>query len=249
MNDALVIVTGAGRSGTSAVARLLHEAGITMGSHLLGATESNPTGYYEERAVAALNDRILAACGLDRWFGEATRAEMLAAAEAHGDEMARLAAAAGGGWKDPRFCWTLEAWLPHLRSAPRVVVCLRNPIAAVESTLRRYGQVGDEARRWVASHWSRQYERLLEVLDDHALAACCVDYDELAERPEAAVERLAAFVGRPLDPALIDASLRRERPTPVPPEFSVLYERVRALAGSRARPRQSPSVLGYRFAE
>ena len=70
----MFIITGCGRSGTSAVAKLLHTAGISVGRDLIrGRTTSNADGYFEERAVIAVNDAILAAAGLHAWFSTATR--------------------------------------------------------------------------------------------------------------------------------------------------------------------------------
>jgi hypothetical protein len=225
----LTIVTGAGRSGTSAVAQVLHEAGLSMGSDLHDATEFNPTGYYEDRWVTHVNDGIIAACGLDHWFRRASREQVLAAAEPYRAEMGRIAAEAEGGWKDPRFCWTLEAWLPHLEPPPKLIVCLRSPSAVVDSTLRRYGQTSDTARRHVAVLWSRQYRRLLEVIRDHQLESLCVEYDALVGDPEATVERLSRFVGRRLDPAAVDRSLRHEAAA-VPRHHRAVYRAVQALS-------------------
>ena len=58
-----VIVTGAGRSGTSAVARVLHESGVPMGRELAAPSSINPRGFYEDRDVLALNERILRELG------------------------------------------------------------------------------------------------------------------------------------------------------------------------------------------
>src|SRR3990170_5460572 len=143
--------------------------------------------------------------------------------------MARLAGEAEGGWKDPRFSWTLEAWLPELPAPPRLIVCLRSPRAVVDSTVRRYGQTSAYARRHVAFQWSRQYLRLLEVIRDYALEALCVEYDALVGEPEATVARLSQFVGQPLDPAAIDRTLRHEEAA-VPRYHASVYRQVRALS-------------------
>lgn len=225
----LIIVTGAGRSGTSAVAQVLHEAGLSMGHDLHEPTEFNPTGYYEDRWITQVNDGILAAAGLKGWFRRASRERVLAAAEPYRGEMARIASEAGGGWKDPRFCWTLEAWLPQLERPPKLIVCLRSPRAVVDSTVRKYGQTSATARRHVAVHWSRQYRRLLEVIRDYELAALCVEYDALVADPAATVERLSRFVGRPLDAAAVDRSLRHEAAA-VPKHHRAVYRAVRALS-------------------
>ena len=65
----MFIVAGSGRSGTSAVTRMLHEAGLTAGHDLIEADDSNAEGYFEERAVVQMNDAILRESGLLKWFG------------------------------------------------------------------------------------------------------------------------------------------------------------------------------------
>jgi hypothetical protein len=221
-------VSGPGRSGTSAVARVLHESGVHMGDDLRPPSEFNRAGFYEPGAVCDLNDAIMADLrmeGLKRWPWRAT---VLAAAERNAGEMARLAAGAAGGWKDPRFCFTLEAWLPHLPRRPKLVVCLRSPEAYFHSVVSIYGLA---TREVVERSWVRQLRRLLEVVRDYRLEATCVEYDALVSRPREAVAALAAFVGWPLDARYVEAELRQFA-QPVPARFERLYREVRSLGAA-----------------
>src|SRR4051794_38105877 len=143
----MFLITGSGRSGTSAVAKLLHHAGLSAGHDLIEADESNADGYFEERPVIKLNDCILRDTRLNERFATASREQVVAAAVPYSDEMRELAARATPAWKDPRFCWTLEAWLPFLPDPPRMVVCLRSPQEVVASTMRYYGLVDRESVR------------------------------------------------------------------------------------------------------
>ncbi len=233
-----IIVTGAGRSGTSAVARVLHESGARMGSDLAEPSDANPDGFYEDWGALWLNERLLRDVGMgDRWRSERwpSRATVLAAAQRYRDEMAALVADATDGWKDPRFALTLEAWLPLLSSKPKVVVCLRSPEAYAESVVRVYGLVDRAAAE---RQWARHYRRLLEVIRDYRLEAICIEYDALVEQPEETVAELAAFVGRPLRAEYVDAPLRRHVRA-VPERYRPLYERVLGLGpeGQRSRVR------------
>ena len=47
----MFLITGSGRSGTSAVAQLLHEAGLSVGHDLIAPDEHNMQGYFEERKI------------------------------------------------------------------------------------------------------------------------------------------------------------------------------------------------------
>src|SRR5262245_11985949 len=137
----MFIVTGSGRSGTSAVAKLLHDAGLSAGHDLIAADEGNAEGYYEERGLIELNQHILNDCRLGERFATATRAEVLAAAEEWLEPMREVVAGATPAWKDPRFSWTLEAWLPLLPEPPKIIVCLRSPSEVVASVMHYYGLV------------------------------------------------------------------------------------------------------------
>jgi hypothetical protein len=224
----MFLICGSGRSGTSAVARLLHEAGITMGRDLIEADESNAEGYFEERAVIELDDVILRDAGLGPWFATASREVVLESARQHGEAMQALAAEATPGWKDPRFSWTLEAWLEVLPERPRLIICLRSPAEVVASTLRYYGLEGDEATRAVEHTWRCEYERLLEVIDAYSLDAICIEYAQLISDPDAAIAPLAGFVGRELDAAGVRRDLKHHA-APVQRKFAKLYKRVAAL--------------------
>lgn len=222
-----IIVTGAGRSGTSAVARTLHESGLSMGQDFGPPSEFNPVGFYEELAVRELNDRIMADCGmtgLERW---PRRSTVLATGQQYGQLMDDLVAASSAeGWKDPRFCLTLEAWLPHLPARPKVVACLRSPEAFVHSAISIFGlSARDVLERW----WANHLRRILDVIQDYDLAATCVVYEDLVQRPEATVGELSSFIGHPLDAAYVEPALQHFAQR-VPQRYQALYEEVRALS-------------------
>jgi hypothetical protein len=224
-----IIVTGAGRSGTSAVARVLHESGLSMGNRLAAATEANQEGFYEDLDVVDLNERVLAALGMtDPWRRERwpLRAGVAVIGRAFQQEMAELALAARAGWKDPRFSITLEAWLPALPFRPRLVVCLRSPEAYAHSVTQIFGIV---SRERAMREWARHYRRLLDVIRDYRLDATCVEYDALVEEPAATVQALSAFAGVPLEPRYVERRLRRQR-APVPERYRHLYDRVLQLS-------------------
>lgn len=232
----MILVTGCGRSGTSAVAQILHNSGISVGRDLIPPDEGNAEGYFEERAIVEMNDRILLAAGIQHWFAEPSRAEIIAAAEPHLDTMRELAAEATPAWKDPRFSWTLEAWNSVLSEPPRLIVCLRSPGEVVASTLRYYGLDGEEATRAAQHVWRAEYERLLAIIASLRLEATCVEYAALQSSPAKSVARLERFVGRPLVADTLRPSLKHHNAA-VAPEFGELYARVKALGAAPARRR------------
>ncbi len=233
-----IIVTGPGRSGTSAVARVLHESGVCMGEDLRPSSEYNPVGFYEEAPVVDLNDGILLELGMERLERWPSRSTVCAVGEGYADQMRELVARTPAqGWKDPRFSTTLEAWLPYLPRRPKIVICLRSPDAYLHSVVRIYGLVD---RAVIERSWQWQLRRLLDVVRDYRLAATCVEYDALVQQPEETVAALSSFVGRELDPRYVEGKLRRHV-QPVSPRFASLYRRVRALGGVQPATAQATS--------
>ena len=231
----MFLITGSGRSGTSAVAQLLHEAGLSVGNDLIEPDEHNAEGYFEERMLIMINDAILKAAGVGEWFTTATREQIREAAIEYADHMRDLVNAATPAWKDPRLSWTLEPWLEMLRERPRIIVCLRSPAEVVASTLAYYSQGGDDAENAVKHVWRTQYERLLEVIGEFKLDAMCVEYAALHADPERAVEPLVGFAGRALDVRTVRRDLRHHT-LAVPPDLVELYERVRGLGPAVVEP-------------
>ena len=201
-----------------------------MGTEFDPPSEANATGFYEDRAVRSVNKGILAelelsrvASRLPRW---PWRAAVLAVARRYRKQMAGLVTEASGGWKDPLFSHTLEAWLPHLSQPPKVVVCLRSPEAQLHSVVSRFGLSAD--RRTLERRWANDLQRLLEVIRAYRLEATCVDYDDLVEYPAETVAALSSFAGYPLDAKYVETRLRHHK-FGVPSRHAELYEQARAL--------------------
>ncbi|MEX2158806.1 MAG: sulfotransferase [Dehalococcoidia bacterium] len=234
-----IIVTGTGRSGTSAVATVLHESGISMGTTFDAASKHNARGFYEDLHALEINERIFADAGLAdlRLAPELpSRETFLAAAEPYADEMRRVAAMGARGWKDPRFCFTLEAWMRALDARPQVIACLRGPEAYLHSVMMVVGLIErDVAEAW----WTRHLERLLEVIEAYELDAHCVDYDALLADPARTVDALSRFAGQPLDASYVDPSLRSHA-YPLARSHRALYRRVLALGANGDAPVLDP---------
>src|SRR5262249_1740037 len=58
-----IVVLGMHRSGTSALAGMLHHLGVALGDELMPATADNPRGYWEHRDIVAINDRLMTELG------------------------------------------------------------------------------------------------------------------------------------------------------------------------------------------
>jgi hypothetical protein len=132
------LVLGVGRSGTSAVARALHEeGGVVMGIELDDQpSRQHPRGSYEDLEVRRLHKAYLE--------GEIHRTSF----EGRLDTMVAMRAVRSVPWgvKEPRMCLVARTWFERLPEA-RVVVCERDFPAVLASWDRLYGGSSAEHRR------------------------------------------------------------------------------------------------------
>jgi hypothetical protein len=142
-----VVVLGMGRSGTSATASMFARAGFFAGreDELLGATDANPLGYYENLGLVMFNHGVLEQLG-GTWFDPPAVDRQLTAGELLrtlvSTELARIVAAASGApvvIKDPRIGVLLPIWGPALSERLHPVLVVRDPIEVALSLRRRDG--------------------------------------------------------------------------------------------------------------
>lgn len=205
-----LIVLGMHRSGTSAIARQLHRAGLYVGqaAELLAPQADNPGGFWERRDVLDLNDEILAEAG-GSWYSPP--ASCPAATGSQREKIAAILASldASSPWviKDPRLILTWGAWAPLARGTRQLLV-FREPLAVAQSLQRRHGfplALGLDLWEW----YNR---RALSLLDPDAFI---VSYDWLVEAPEVRVEQFLDELQQRAGMEQLDtrcASLLTERP-------------------------------------
>lgn len=144
----VVVVLGAHRSGTSALARVLGLVGCGLPTRIVPANRSNPSGHWEPGTVVALNDRLLATAGStwDGWtridpisFGDPDRRLIeegrTALARDFGNEAVLVL-------KDPRLCRLLPFWLHVFETISVEVVAIlpvRHPSEVAASLQARDG--------------------------------------------------------------------------------------------------------------
>lgn len=224
-----VVVTGAGRSGTSVVAGLLADAGLDPGRDLIPASPANPTGYFESAAVNRLNDELLLP-HLPRslvpvphrlaWLAALPAPVATPAGAAQRERMRALLPRRPFCLKDPRLSYTLGAWRTELPPGTVFVCVFRDPARVAESVVRDArrnpdyyaGYAPSPVGVWAA--WKCMYRA---ILDHHSRSGAWafIDADALlASRDTGALARIA---GRDVPAARIDASLNRSEPATRPP--------------------------------
>lgn len=150
----VIAIAGMHRSGTSDLARRLHESGaVYMGKEFIAPASDNPRGFYEDKMFKEMNERILKEAGGD-WrnppphdeivhVGHLLKKDMIAVyreAEAN----AKAAGAEAWGWKDPRNCLTMDTW-KYAGNIDQVIVVKRNAPAVINSLIKRNGMKTSEA--------------------------------------------------------------------------------------------------------
>ena len=211
-----VAVVGFHRSGTSLVARLLNLLGVRLGAEedLLPAHPTdNPRGYWEPRWANELNDEILEACGSswltpyglpDDWRDTPAVAPLADRLRRELD--AHLSGEGPWGWKDPRTSLTLPLWQEAVDGELRHVLCVRSPIDAVASALRR-GIGGVDLQTWAALWVDYTGSALRHTEGRERLI---VLYEDVLADPVQEGRRLAAFVGAEPPTPEVEQILRDE---------------------------------------
>ncbi len=182
-----VVVLGAGRSGTSAVTRGLAALGVDLGDRLRRGWGKNPTGFFEDRDILALNRRLKRALGVR---GDSVRLIDAAAwddpalAALRAEAVETLRARFGGkplwGYKYGRTLRFLPFWeAVHeaLDLDVRYVLALRNPLSVAASRGKldpRRGRQQKSDLEWlvnVVPYFRRARSRPLVAVDFDALLA------------------------------------------------------------------------------
>jgi GT2 family glycosyltransferase/glycosyltransferase involved in cell wall biosynthesis len=195
VKQSVVCITGAHRSGTSMLARLLHICGLFLGREddLMPAAADNPKGFWEHLGFVRLNDEILNTIGcawdLPPKLSESFDSPNLASARVKAQLLLdQFSDSPPWGWKDPRCSLTLPFWrsvVPGLR----VIIIVRHPLEAAYSLHRRNGTSYSFGLR------------LWEIYNRHLLTHASPEqrlitsYQALFERPEEELERLVSFAG------------------------------------------------------
>jgi len=198
-----VLVIGMHRSGTSALARGVQMLGVYMGENFLSPRPDNPTGYWEDKYICNLNERLLAALGLKwedvaliedrRWQEPEIQVLLAEAVEYLGSQFVNRPL---WGFKDPRTIRLLPFWHSALRLLDVdecYLVVIRNPSSVALSLLQRQGM--DE----ITAHllWLVYMVPYLGEIAHRPFVV--TDYDIVMDDPGKHIERIARGLKIPLN--------------------------------------------------
>lgn len=127
------------RSGTSLTANWLSRCGLHMGDRLVGATESNKNGHYEDEDFHSFHEDVFQSCGIPS--GALLKTPDLKITQAQTDKLRSLITQKNfsnnsWGWKDPRTCLFTSLYDSLIPEAHYLVV-IRDFNNVVDSLIRR----------------------------------------------------------------------------------------------------------------
>lgn len=192
----VIVILGAGRSGTSLLMQILGAMGMGLSADMIEARRDNPRGFFEDAAIVKIQADLLRALGA--WPYHPLPADWLARPQtaAAGRQLRavlreRLARPGIWGFKDPRTASFLPMWQALFAAVgldPKYILALRAPGKVIGSFMRAYGTPGDVAE----AVWLR---RTCDALW-HTRANChVVHYEDWFSRPAEVAKGLARFTG------------------------------------------------------
>ncbi len=189
MDNAIIIVSGLPRSGTSLMMQMLENGGVpVVTDHIRSADPDNPRGYYEYERVKKIKEDV---SWLSETRGKAFKMVSQLLYELPSCEQYRII--------------FMERDLDEmLFSQDKMLARLNKPSAPRAIIERAFREHLRKVRAWVAEQPN------IEVL--------FVSYNDLLERPAREAERVSAFLGDKADAGCmsktVDPSLYRNRKTP-----------------------------------
>ncbi len=226
------VVLGSGRSGTSAVSKLLALLGVRANFTRDQAGESNPLGYGEDAFIIESHKRVAAATGTGSVLPAGEVALSDAEVRAAFDRLQQylLENTTPGepwGFKDPRTSDYLPMWrriFNRTRITPKYVLCVRHPATVLTSFAMAYANTPEKAQLiWL--------NRTLNALYETGFSCFIIHYEALIAEPVVIARDLARFVFGKEGEARVDENAVRDL---IRPELNRSATRPAAPAGPLA---------------
>lgn len=244
------------------VAGTLADAGYYMGDTMLSATEANPKGYFESREVESLNEELIhtmlrptmrerlsrrlgvvapqpnfddaPSWGKVHWLAILPHYREPFVTAAKSARIARITEHQPFCFKDPRLCYTLTGWRPHLHDT--VFVCVfREPAITAASILKEveredYLKGIRLSYRQALDVWACMYAHILYKHRHHG-DWLFLHYNQVLTHD--GLDRIESLTGAPVNRAFPDERLARTRADErrVPRSIDRMYRQLCELAG------------------
>lgn len=239
-----LLIGGMHRSGTSLTASMFADAGLNIGTTLLGASPSNPMGHFEDVGFFNFHRRALVGQGLcSEGYTATVRGVVPAAfdAEASGLVTARTRPGVAWGWKEPRTTLFLDFWQDRIPDARHVFV-FRRPWEVADSLFRRGDDTFAINPVFALEVWAHYNRLILDFVHQHSDRCVVFEILQVIADPCAVVAAVRERLDIPLTAphqcyvdslfSRDDASTRARLVQAMAPEAWRTYLELRDLAGS-----------------
>ena len=214
MNDKVIyIVLGMHRSGTSLVANMIQSIGIPFGDTLIGPADDNEKGFWEDRDIVDLNERIFTQLGIswdclggffysEKDFSSKEFRDLKKEAKTLLER--KFSCGNTWGFKDPRVSRLLPFWhsvIQDLNLEARYVLPFRTP-SEVQASLGKRDGIADIKSGWL---WLLYNLDALRFLQNKCWVL--VDYESVLSNPKLVVKRVCEAFDidlETLDPLVLD---------------------------------------------
>ena len=251
------LIMGFGRSGTSLMGGILHQAGYYMGEDLYPPRHSNPKGFFENAFINGINERILSNYDFSvlhnqipvfdkphspynpgtgqRWLTYIPKEiDVNIIDKISENEIKQATSVKGYAYKDPRFNYTLRLWNKYTDTDTIYICVFRQPEIVVESVITECKTTEYLSNFYIDKNiafrlWYNSYANLLnnQTILDRVFF---IHYEQLLSGD--ALIKLSNKLGVKVDSGFVDPKLNRSKSlSKIPIDIHKLYRKLSKLAG------------------
>lgn len=205
-----IVVTGLPRSGTSAVAGILHRLDVPLGKHFTEADDTNKKGFYEDIRFANINALMTRTANFTDWmvaidkvanegamFNIVDMPRQISTYAYVGLIMAQCTKYQVWGVKDPRFIlpYVLEDFLKSTLSIVRVgVIHVQRDLDSVYNSLLSVSTMSSDVKERTRANLKVVRDGFKERLIEIDLPVLEINYDNILYDSTGETEAIASFV-------------------------------------------------------
>lgn len=193
INQAILLMTGMHRSGTSFTASLLQSAGLDIGQNLIGPGNGNVKGFFECQDFVEFHEMVLRSQGLNDvgWTLQAKIDVEEQYVKKAKELTAKSSSGSMWGWKDPRTTLFLDFWVNLLPNA-KFILIYRSPWEVVDSLYRRGDEIFAEQPDLAVKFWLHYNLKVLDFYDRFSENCVLVSIYNITNKPQSFINAINA---------------------------------------------------------
>lgn len=208
-----ILVLGLHRSGTSALAGLLHHLGVFMGDNLRGASSSNPKGHFEDHKLQGVLDSLVGYWQTPRRV-ETIDERQVAKIQEYVDTY--TAQHELWGCKDPRLCYG-GSIIARFCSNPIIISTERELEESAQSLIARNNMPHSVAYH-ILNDYYITWQKTVRDCAVSGIPVFIMNYKDICEHTEEVIDDLLSVIQTEITEeqrqnaiAFIDPNLRHQR--------------------------------------